>query len=93
MQYPRDTFPDPAGRQVVTADGDDVGRVERVIAPPADEDDPLLVVDASESDLPLPEGPLVVPRRAVHLVTEGAVVLGTSSTWLVHDQQARQPHA
>jgi hypothetical protein len=82
------------GQRVILADGDEVGIVEALVEPPDGNADPLIVVDIAETALPDETDRLYVPQDAVHLVTEGDVVLGTTAPWLAqHHWDAPPPDA
>jgi hypothetical protein len=74
-----------SGHTVVLADGDELGVVADIIETPATtahSTSHALVVQVAEPAADAPPEPLVVSGEAVLTVTDDAVVLGTTATWL-----------
>ena len=73
------------GHTVVLADGDEIGVVTDIVETPATtghSTSHALVVQVAEPADEAPPEPLIVSGEAVLAVTDDAVVLGTTATWL-----------
>jgi len=76
---------DLPGQPVVFADGEALGVVTEVVATPASASHPAshaLVVQAEHVSGEAQREPLLIPDATVLMVTDDAVVLGTTARWL-----------
>ncbi len=75
--------PDPsAGQHVFLADGEDIGVIDEIVAPPSRDTDAILVVRVDSRLFPADADHLFIPQQAVHSVTETDVIIGTTAPWV-----------